>query len=353
MVARRKRQPRDDEPLVPHGLISQALDASQPPAENTPPIQPSPTGIEPAKRPPARILQWPRATQHFKSAAGIARSALRTVDERRKHLQISTHLTQARDLALTGTKQLRRSFAFARGILRLLDRVGSSVQLSARATRFYEIASACAQRAVGLCRVWSAQIALHSRRLTAASLHRVKEARKQVHFPPTTAPVGVRLRIRLSGFPLQARIALARARSEWGLRRESLTRNSQLWNSVALGAVSALIVMGIFATARHYAQASLPSARNSNASSTQNTSTFAPASIVPLTVKTSNHASPMQTSKPPNTSARPKPAPQKLYRATVAPGRRIHQNEDEDYVAKDTYVYYGKNPSRPTKPATD
>jgi hypothetical protein len=345
MLARSKRRPRDEEPLVPHGLISQALDASQPALEDA-------SATQPAKFARARILHWPRAAQHFRNTAGIAGSLRRRIDAIRKHLQLFSFASQVRNFASTRAKQIRGGLAFTSSILGRLSVVLSSVRLSTRVADFRRLTSARAQRTLGLYRVWSAQTLVHSRRLTSASLHWVKQARTQIHFAEATARAGLRLRIHLSGFPLQARIALARASSEWNLRRESLARNSRLWASLALGAVSALIVMGIFITARHYAQASLPSKRNASASSTQSGNAAAPTTVAPVMVNTHNGAS-AQTSLPPITLTKAKPTPRKLSRAAVAPHRRIHHNEDEDYVAKDTYVYYGKNPAGHTKPATD
>jgi hypothetical protein len=50
---------------------------------------------------------------------------------------------------------------------------------------------------------------------------------------------------------------------------------------------------------------------------------------------------------------KPPPPQHKIQHAAVPARQRVHRNEDEDYVAKDTYVYYGKRPSGQTKAAKD
>jgi hypothetical protein len=110
------------------------------------------------------------------------------------------------------------------------------------------------------------------------------------------------------------------------------------------------VVMSIFSIARHYAKASLPSSRTANVSSVQ-----AGIAVAPGTVPIASHAlksiSENQTIQ--HASARLKPKPHESRPARVTPRKRIHRNEDEDYVAKDTYVYYGRNLLRQAKPAKD
>ena len=356
MLARRKPKPQDDEPLVPHGLISQALDTPPSTSENvsTELSSPPPTIVESVKGPPARILRWPRAARQI--GAGMkARSVLpRSLHQIRKHVQTSTdqisnQWTQVSNLASACAGRIRDNVV--RVIPATIGRIRSSAQLSTNAARFQKFTSACASRAFGLTRDWSAQAAISLQRLKNASSQRLEEMRTQTALPEKTARARIRLRIQLAGAPLKARIALARASSEWDLRRESLSRNSRLWTSLALSALSAVAIMGIFSTARHYAKASLPSNRAATISSTKNADTTTP--VVPVSAKAPRRASDIQTSQPRSTSMKPRPTQHKIQRAAIPARQRVHRNEDEDYVAKDTYVYYGRRPSGQTKAAKD
>jgi hypothetical protein len=148
--------------------------------------------------------------------------------------------------------------------------------------------------------------------------------------------------VRLAGLPLQTRIAAARVKSEWNLKRESVHRNSQLWSSLALGAITALLVMGIFSAARHFAQASLPSNRPSTSRSTGVAEVSATAE--PVTGESPKPASRVAYSRQARLP-KAKPVHPKAQRAAAAP-RRVRHNPDEDYVAEDTYIYYGNRSSR-------
>jgi hypothetical protein len=108
--------------------------------------------------------------------------------------------------------------------------------------------------------------------------------------------------------------------------------------------------MSIFSTARHYAKASLPSSRIANVSSVQAGTPVAP-STAPIASHPLKSISENQTIQ--HASARLKPKPHEFKPATVTPRKRIHRNEDDDYVAKDTYVYYGRNSLRQANPAKD
>jgi len=233
----------------------------------------------------------------------------------------------------------------------MIGRIRSSAQPSTNAARFRKFTSACANHAIVLFRNWSTQAAISLERLKNASPQRLEEMRTQSALTEKTARARVRLRIQLAGAPLRARIALARASSEWDLRREFLSRNSRLWTSLALSALSAVAIMGIFSTARHYANASLPSNRAATVSSTKNADTAT--TVVPVSAKAPRRASDVQTSEPRSTSMKPPPTQHKIQHTAIPARHRVHRNEDEDYVAKDTYVYYGRRPSGQTKAAKD
>ena len=350
------RKPQDDEPLVPHGLISQALNTSPSTSDNasTEAISPHPTIVESVKDPPARILRWPRAARQIGADMKAGSVLPRILHQIRKHVQTSTdqisnQWAQVSNFASACAGRIRSNVT--RLVPAAIHKIRSSAQLSTNAARFRKLTSTYASRAFCLTRNWSTQAATSLQHLKNTSSQRLAEMRTQTALPEKTARARIRLRIQLAGAPLKARIALARASSEWDLRRESLSRNSRLWTSLALSALSAVAIMGIFSTARHYAKASLPSNRAATITSTKNADTAT--AVVPVSAKAPRRASDIQTSQPRSTSMKPRPTQHKIQHTAVPARQKVHRNEDEDYVAKDTYVYYGKRPSGQTKAAKD
>src|SRR5437879_8005312 len=90
MLARRKPKLQDDEPLVPHGLISQALDTPPSTSENvsTELSSPPPTIAESVKGP--RILRWPRAARQIGAGMKAGSVLPRSLHQIRKHIQTCT-----------------------------------------------------------------------------------------------------------------------------------------------------------------------------------------------------------------------------------------------------------------------
>ena len=144
------------------------------------------------------------------------------------------------------------------------------------------------------------------------------------------------VRIRLVGLPLQARILLARTISEWKLKRE-LLHDSRLWTSMAMAALSALLALGLISTVRHYATDALPS-HLSHADSSPASNLPTAAEVAPLK-PTADRVHPVQRVSPPRLIQH-----QRIDRAPVIKPKP-HRSEDDDYVARDTYVYYGNKPN--------
>ena len=145
-----------------------------------------------------------------------------------------------------------------------------------------------------------------------------------------------RVRIRLVGLPLQARILLARAISQWKLKQE-LLHDSRLWTSMAMAALSALLALGLISTVRHYATDDLPS-HLSHADSSP-VSTLPPAAKVAPLKPAANRVHPVQRVSQPRLVEH-----KRIDRVPVIKPKPRH-NEDDDYVARDTYVYYGNKPN--------
>jgi len=117
-----------------------------------------------------------------------------------------------------------------------------------------------------------------------------------------------------------------------------LRQNSRLATSLAMAALSALLMLGLILVIGH----SQPSASADAAAVTSRQSQGAPAAPAnPATVKPLVGAAPI--------SAHPAKSSPVVNTALRTPGNtpavktihRPHRNEDTDYVAPDTYVYYG------------
>jgi hypothetical protein len=349
MLARRKREPRDDEPLVPHGLVSQALDATPPVVESTSQPPPRPAGSDTIAY-PTRPLPAIANPSPAKSCLSPAQPISTELQQLRS--DVSARVTRIHSFFTTCVKSVRDVLAKVLTKVQLVpgslsgvgNRVGNKCKISSAHMR--EFTSTRTREAFELTRNWKSKGSIRLHGLTTASMQRLREARAKVHFPEIRAVSNRRIRIRFAGAPLQARLALARTRLEWNLCRESISRNSRLWTSLALGALAALLVMGIFSIARHYAQASLPS-RNQNLSSAQNSPPVAQTSVAKPTadiLKSGSTVKPLKSASA--VAVKPQPTQRKDAHKPAVVRRRIQRHQDEDYVAKDTYIYYGKKSSR-------
>jgi hypothetical protein len=116
-----------------------------------------------------------------------------------------------------------------------------------------------------------------------------------------------------------------------------------------MGGASALLVMSIFSATIHYGKASLPGRRPANVISNES-------AVIPVAAAETAPAAPSKHTKPKtrvqNNTLPDAPSANraKLLRdpQLTKPKLRLksHRNPDEDYVAKDTTVYYGKPASR-------
>ena len=118
-----------------------------------------------------------------------------------------------------------------------------------------------------------------------------------------------------------------------------LRRDSRLWTSMGMAALSALLALLVISGVRGYTPDASPSKVSRNVS--------APAVRQPAATAATKPS-------PATTSANSKPEAPVVKRASLStPARKVashrvtrkkmHHREDDDYVAKDTYVYYGLN----------
>jgi hypothetical protein len=161
----------------------------------------------------------------------------------------------------------------------------------------------------------------------------------------------VRVRIRGPEFP---RVA-ARIRGpllRWHLLLKRDTRDSRFLTSISMAALSAILALGLVEMLRRFEPASSRGVSAASPSSATLTRPVAPSKIEPAAraaavapkVRTRSPVVPVHAQ--PSLPKPTEPAPTPAVPVKVRP--KPHRNQDEDYVAKDTYVYYGQagKPSR-------
>jgi len=154
------------------------------------------------------------------------------------------------------------------------------------------------------------------------------------------------LKIRVTGLPLRTRISIARSRARWA-QRTALRGDSRLWISMAMGGLSALLALGLITTVRHYGTAALPSHALDSTSATKGSKASgvvsqAGTAMTPPVVHADAPAR-ASTSEPMILKPARVSAPVKR---TTLPVSKHRRSQDEDYVARDTYVVYGAKPNK-------
>jgi hypothetical protein len=181
----------------------------------------------------------------------------------------------------------------------------------------------------------------HLKRMSARGNSVSVAGTKQISAVVTQRFSSQRIRSAVAGPVLRAKTLLAQLMSQWKTRRDRVAIDSRFWTSMTLAAISAIIVLGIVSVVPNYAAKSLPS-RILSPNSSANANVAAPVAL----------AAPRQTS-PPQTSKTavkkapdPKPADQKPASPKAAAPPKAHRSADDDYVAPDTYKYYGNGSKR-------
>ncbi len=162
--------------------------------------------------------------------------------------------------------------------------------------------------------------------------------------PANTRPsVPSRARLALAASALQARIVAAQQLSAWRLRRERVAIDSRFWASMTMSAVAAVIALMIVSVVPHYATKSLPSRiLNTNPSVDANVVAPAPAPVqktVTPVRKTATATSTQTTAAKTNLV--------KADSAKEATNPRPKHVAQDDYVAPNTYKYYGTGSKAP------
>jgi cytoskeletal protein RodZ len=137
-----------------------------------------------------------------------------------------------------------------------------------------------------------------------------------------------------------------------------LQRDTRLWASMGMAALSALLALGFISAVRHYGPDRVEAQPTSQGISTAAPAKAAqPNSIVssrPSTTATSidPKPSPIATAQPTkqvSVTSPPIVSQKKEAQVATPQKHRVRRNtEEDDYVAKDTYVFYG-NSSKPSR----
>jgi hypothetical protein len=394
MFGNRKRKPEEeDDPLVPHGLVWHAIEASanQQPSEPAPeatkvveitrttpgpqpPLKQSapPVPQTPVSTAPPSAVPPPREAQKLESKLPdrSPRKLPVAFESAAIHPPESSVPPPPRPVLLT--ENYRRPAPAKRSPRPQTVRMGprlSSVSPGIRRLRGRIVREWCsalsvfagaARRCFGSLKALNLRAQIAGAGSFAASILRVRGRRARVYVSqglevskarvteltravesrlranssawrssPLPRPIRPRLRVRLTGLPLKARILLARKVSESRLRQAAL-RDPRLWTSMTLAAITALLVLAIVSLAPRYAEKSLPS-RILTSNSTVHANAVGRTALPTQPQSEKRRALPSKAKR------------QALASQSAAAHRRHHANDDEDYVAPDSYTDYRTN----------
>ncbi len=158
-----------------------------------------------------------------------------------------------------------------------------------------------------------------------------------------------RARIVLSRLRLRLRIFFARQITRWSLRIESRGADARLLTSMTLAAISAIIALVIVSLAPHYATRYLPS-RIPPTTPTVNASTQSVLPAANIIVRPSLNEASETAPLPVKPISSPAKASLKRTTAIKPAAAKRHRGVDDDYIAPDTYKYYGNGQQARVEP---
>jgi hypothetical protein len=155
----------------------------------------------------------------------------------------------------------------------------------------------------------------------------------------------VRIRIAAGG---ELAIFFQQIKRTHGELRLALQRNSRLATSMTMAALSAVLTLGLILIVSRYQPSASAGTRVVISPPQQRSSVAQPVHSEPSKSFASNSAQSAPVPAGNVSSAKPSAVVSTTLRAPIRSSqskpvatRRPHHNEDEDYVARDTYVYYG------------
>jgi hypothetical protein len=396
MFGNRKRKPTDDDDaLVPHGLIwyaSQPVRSDQAPAEEakqsaeiieitrarpaetqptdspelkTPLVAPpaiqeaketaSQTSTQPTGSAPNEPLPFERLFSPSQQPVAIPSPNLQPI---RVAEVIEIAPSEASDpiiqrIVSRGVVLVRESSAKLRATARRVhttlqsswERVSRSVDLKKEFLQAKQFASKLIRNAAAVSSEYKHKAQQRLEKIKLSGIRQERQAlealklassqsakRSSAYF--STRRLGIKpIRIVLTGLPLRIRILFARQISEWKMWQTGAA-DRRLWSSMTLAAISAIVALLIISIVPRYAAKSLPS-RILTPDSTVSASTATQADLtVPIAKTSGKRALPPKIPKQPRV--------QKLAVAHAAtPRRKVYRAAEDDYIAPDTYTYYG------------
>ena len=237
--------------------------------------------------------------------------------------------------ALERVGQTVRSLEFGEGMARVAKRSRNLIQGGvARTTRYARTTGSAlgsfSRGGVSLAQQMSARVRRDS---VAATGDVIRPASPRPSTPS-------RIRVLLAGSALQAKIITARQFSAWRIRRERAAIDSRFWSSMTLSVIAAIIALVIVSLVPHYAAKSLPSRiLNTNPSVDANVSAQSAIAPVPAQ-KTAPPSRKTASATSTQTTAAKTDSPKADSTKSAMNAKPKHVVHD-DYVAPNTYKYYG------------
>ena len=244
--------------------------------------------------------------------------------------------------ALERGRQTVRSLEFGEGLARAGKHSQNVIQ--GRVARTSRYARTTGSALIAFSRAGASRAQQMSARVRKASVSATADVVRPANTRPSTPS---RIRMLLAASALQAKNITAQQLSAWRIRRERAAIDSRFWASMTLSAIAAVIALVIVSAVPHYAAKSLPSRiLNTNPSVDANVSApvaAAPTQVQKTVVPVRKTATATSTQ---TTAAKTRSAKADSAKAATNP-RPKHVVQD-DYVAPNTYKYYGTG-SKPSR----
>jgi len=130
--------------------------------------------------------------------------------------------------------------------------------------------------------------------------------------------------------------------AEFKVRRDSFERDSRLWTFMGMAALLSLLAVAVISSVRHYAPT-----HDTTKHIDQHTPSSVLSSVPARQGILQHHRNPVAHANSASANA-VVPHPPRTFLAPKSRIRKTHLREDDDYVAQDTYVYYG-NKGKPAR----
>jgi hypothetical protein len=188
-----------------------------------------------------------------------------------------------------------------------------------------------------ISRAGASRIHQMSARVRSASTTTTRDVLRPADKQPSTPS---RVRVLLAASALRARIITAQQLSAWRLRRECMAIDSRFWASMTMSAIAAVIALVIVSVVPHYAARSLPS-RILNTNPSVDANVVAPVATVSAPVQKT--VTPVRKSATATGSQNRAAKPTSVNAESAKPATNPKPKHvlQDDYVAPNTYKYYG------------